>query len=232
MSFDGRGEAAPKPNGDSGEDLQQGEGSGDGTPVAESQLATDARGSTGDFGGWSSAVPRTPERRHFGSRSDSSLAKRGEDKVSHGQEAADSSIPPEGRIRLTVTIGDGLTYIPISSDQMVRESLIKKHFESKVHQLTCQLQLVDSQAIKFFDDAKQLAQRLGEVRLEKTRLEGERDVAKKAEKDMVDRLSTTERGYSAQLNLMTEHVCSLNTKIAEQEALIERLSKARVQKTK
>lgn len=63
-------------------------------------------------------------------------------------------------------------------------------------------------------------------------MEEERDLAKKTEKELQDRLTTTEKGYSTQLNVMTEHICTLNTKIAEQEGLIERYARARAQRAK
>ena len=154
-------------------------------------------------------------------RSDSSLARR-------ELMAGENGESPEGKIRLTVSVADHtLPYIPLTADQMIRESMIKKHFESKVNQLTTQLQLVDSQGVKYHHDTKLLTQRIITLEADRTKLGEDRETARRAEREMLEKMTTTEKGYSSQLNLMTEHIYSLNAKIAEQEALIDKYRRAR-----
>jgi len=63
----------------------------------------------------------------------------------------------------------------------------------------------------------------GEVeRLQALLAAAQRDVA-----DLQDKLTTTERNYSAQLTMMTEHIFSLNTQIQTQQQELERRQAAR-----
>jgi len=110
-----------------------------------------------------------------------------------------------------------LNFIPITAEQIGRESLIKKHFEGKLAQLTQQLQIVDSQAMKFQHETSKLKKSLKDNQEERQQLTLKLNQALKRSKEIQEKLETVEKGYSSQLNLMTEHICTLNAKIAEMD---------------
>jgi len=119
---------------------------------------------------------------------------------------------------------DGATYplVPVPRDQTVRESMIKKHFESKIQQLHLQLQRADGTAQKYKSLLTKLQIEVDSGSSERTRLELALQKANQDIVDIKDRLVTTEKNYSSQLNMMTEHIFTLNSQLTAQQEELDR----------
>ena len=122
---------------------------------------------------------------------------------------------PSTTVRFTVSRDSPSTSLQVTQDQLDRESLIKRHFETRVHQLIAQLQSADGTVMS-------LQSRLGDHKEALSRARREQKVLQEALKEaqadaaeVRDTLMTTETNYKTQMNLMTEHIFSLNEQLEE-----------------
>eukprot|EP01135_Chromosphaera_perkinsii_P009029 Nk52_evm47s1569 gene=Nk52_evmTU47s1569 len=104
----------------------------------------------------------------------------------------------------------------LSTDAFNREALIKKHYTARIAQLTSQLQMADSKAASYAMEAKALAKKQRFFENQSSKATSQISCTYQEIADLKDQLSTTERNYSTQINLMTEHICSLNERLSSQ----------------
>ncbi|XP_004343300.1 hypothetical protein CAOG_07441 [Capsaspora owczarzaki ATCC 30864] len=111
--------------------------------------------------------------------------------------------------------------LSFTADDAAREDLIKKHFATRIAQLTEQLQLADSKAAAFHIECRALARRIDVGEAEKASIQQELEAANGAVNRLKDELATTERSYAQQIQLMTEHIATMNEQLSQKDDQIE-----------
>ncbi|XP_069115065.1 protein phosphatase 1 regulatory subunit 21-like [Argopecten irradians] len=110
-----------------------------------------------------------------------------------------------------------------SSDADTREVLIKNHFTNRINEQALQLQLVESKAVNFHSEVRALHKQLQIAEKCKTRCEDELKDSSQLLAQLRDELQTTTKSYEGQLSMMSEHLASMNEKLAQQKDEIDEL---------
>ncbi|XP_033733820.1 protein phosphatase 1 regulatory subunit 21-like isoform X2 [Pecten maximus] len=119
-----------------------------------------------------------------------------------------------------------------SSDAETREVLIKNHFTNRINDQALQLQLVESKAVNFHSEVRALHKQLQIADKSKTRCEEELKDSSQHLAQLRDELQTTTKSYEGQLSMMSEHLASMNEKLAQQKDEIDDLKSQKVQQPK
>ncbi|OWF50404.1 protein phosphatase 1 regulatory subunit 21-like isoform X2 [Mizuhopecten yessoensis] len=119
-----------------------------------------------------------------------------------------------------------------SSDAETREVLIKNHFTNRINEQALQLQLVESKAVNFHSEVRALHKQLQIAEKSKTRCEEELKDSSQFLAQLKDELQTTTKSYEGQLSMMSEHLASMNEKLAEQKDEIDELKAQKVPQPK
>ncbi|XP_064622377.1 protein phosphatase 1 regulatory subunit 21-like [Lineus longissimus] len=138
-------------------------------------------------------------------------------KTGHGTQHKQAKLVDEslvGRLE-TVNVTD--------DEKDTREQLIKSHFTNRVAELSTQLQMSDSKAVNFYAECRALHKRLSIAEKVKSRLQEEVDTANQLNAQLKDELQTTTKSYESHLSLMSEHIASMNDKLAQQGEEIDSL---------
>ncbi|KAL8589753.1 hypothetical protein ACOMHN_027261 [Nucella lapillus] len=124
-----------------------------------------------------------------------------------------------------------------AGDAETREQLIKDHFTQRTNDMTLQLQhadskavnfhaelqLADSKAVNFHAEVRALHKQLRLAERAKSTAEDELKAASQTMAQLKDELQTTTRSYEGQLSMMSEHLASMNEKLAQQKDEIDDL---------
>eukprot|EP00118_Oscarella_pearsei_P024070 m.297754 g.297754 ORF g.297754 m.297754 type:complete len:580 (+) comp40775_c1_seq27:1376-3115(+) len=108
-------------------------------------------------------------------------------------------------------------------ERETREVLIKKHFSTRIIDITRQFQETDSKSVHLEAECRALHKHLALSEKTKDRLATEVDGGHEKIQKLEDELQTTTHSYEAQLSMMSDHLCTLNDKLTAQRDEIEEL---------
>ncbi|PRP78728.1 hypothetical protein PROFUN_13306, partial [Planoprotostelium fungivorum] len=101
-----------------------------------------------------------------------------------------------------------------------REDMIKKYYDYKLEQVSSQVSLVDSRAVRLYNAYKQSLNKLKKIHAERTTVHAELQAAEGNYKAVKDDLDLTRKNYEQQMTLFTEHITEQSEKISSQETEI------------
>jgi len=104
-----------------------------------------------------------------------------------------------------------------------REEELKSVYESKIEELIASRILADSKAISHFLELEAVSARLYARQREGEKLYREASTARLEEDKVREEIAVTKENYETQLSVMSEHLASMNSKLAEQEEIISQL---------
>merc|ERR1712025_678854 len=96
-------------------------------------------------------------------------------------------------------------------------------YESKIEELIASRILADSKAISHFLELEAVSARLYARQREGEKLYREASTARLEEDKVREEIAVTKENYETQLSVMSEHLASMNSKLAEQEEIISQL---------
>ena len=100
---------------------------------------------------------------------------------------------------------------------------MRKFFDNKIDQLISQLRIADEKAEewnrKFFNVAKELDQ----ISSNQKNITKEMENVEKKKKEIEDKLNSSEENYKSQIELLSNHICTQNEKISNQEIQNEKI---------
>jgi protein phosphatase 1 regulatory subunit 21 len=96
-------------------------------------------------------------------------------------------------------------------------------FNSKFKELIASRLTADSKAVSYFLEMEALSARLFARQREGEKLSREASTARLEEDRVRDEIAITKENYETQLSVMSEHLASMNSKLAEQEETIAQL---------
>jgi len=105
----------------------------------------------------------------------------------------------------------------------LREEELKSVWEAKIEELISSRLMADSKAVAYYLELEALTSRLYNKKKEGEKLSREASTARLEEDKVRDEIATTKENYESQLSVMSDHLASMNTKLAEQEDLILQL---------
>ena len=106
----------------------------------------------------------------------------------------------------------------------MREEEIKSIWEARVEELIAERLLADSKAVAYFLEVEALTARLYDKKREGEKLSREASTARIEEDRARDEVALTQEKYESQLSVMSDHLASMTSKIADQEHLITQLN--------
>merc|ERR1719173_289690 len=104
-----------------------------------------------------------------------------------------------------------------------REDELKSVWESRIEELVGSRLLADSKAVALSLELEAATARLLHRRREGERMEEESARLERQEGRLREEAATTAASYEAQLSVMSEHLASMNSRLAEQEDEIQEL---------
>jgi len=105
----------------------------------------------------------------------------------------------------------------------LREEELKSVWEAKIDELISSRLMADSKAVAYYLELEALTSRLYNKKKEGEKLSREASTARLEEDKVREEIATTKENYESQLSVMSDHLASMNTKLAEQEDLILQL---------
>jgi len=105
----------------------------------------------------------------------------------------------------------------------LREEELKSVWEAKIDELIASRLMADSKAVAYYLELEALTSRLYSKKKEGEKLFREASTARLEEDKVREEIATTKENYESQLSVMSDHLASMNTKLAEQEDLILQL---------
>merc|ERR1719318_1867281 len=105
----------------------------------------------------------------------------------------------------------------------LREEELKSVWEAKIDELISSRLMADSKAVAYYLELEALTSRLYNKKKEGEKLSREASTARLEEDKVREEIETTKENYESQLSVMSDHLASMNSKLAEQEDLILQL---------
>jgi len=105
----------------------------------------------------------------------------------------------------------------------LREEELKSVWEAKIDELISSRLMADSKAVAYYLELEALTSRLYNKKKEGEKLSREASTARLEEDKVREEIATTKENYESQLSVMSDHLASMNAKLAEQEDLILQL---------
>jgi len=105
----------------------------------------------------------------------------------------------------------------------LREEELKSVWEAKIDELIASRLMADSKAVAYFLELEALTTRLYNKKKEGEKLSREASTARLEEDKVREETATIKENYESQLSVMSDHLASMNSKLAEQEDLIQQL---------
>ncbi|KAG0045822.1 hypothetical protein BGZ83_008945 [Gryganskiella cystojenkinii] len=112
--------------------------------------------------------------------------------------------------RRSVVVDDSGNLTAASSNQANREYLIKKHYETKIQNITEQLQVSDGQYARLHREFGMLKELLMETVDHKSQLQSQLDQLQRKNEDLAERLASAQEDNRQQADAMTNFMASLN----------------------
>ncbi|CAL1533859.1 unnamed protein product [Lymnaea stagnalis] len=130
----------------------------------------------------------------------------------------------------TSMLGQLETNGSVKNDVDTREQLIMNHYNTRINELTLQLQQADSKAVSFHAEVRALHKQLKIAEKAKEVCQDELKIVNQSLAHLKDELQTTTRSYEGQLSMMSEHLAGMNEKLAQQKDEIDELKQHLTQK--
>ncbi|CAG8437415.1 1711_t:CDS:10 [Scutellospora calospora] len=108
-------------------------------------------------------------------------------------------------------------------DAKQREALIKKNYESKINQLTEQLQMSDSKSVRLFSGLKLMKEKLVEADDGRSRAEQEKKMLQNELNQLKEKLHEERENYKRQIDTMTVWIDKQHEDIANKNRQLEEL---------
>jgi len=105
----------------------------------------------------------------------------------------------------------------------LREEELKSVWEAKIDELIASRLLADSKAVAYYLELEALTARLYNKKKEGEKLLREASTARLEEDKVREEIALTKENYESQLSVMSDHLASMNSKLAEQEDQIIQL---------
>merc|ERR1712042_163777 len=105
----------------------------------------------------------------------------------------------------------------------LREEELKSVWEAKIDELIASRLLADSKAVAYYLELEALTARLHNKKKEGEKLSREASTARLEEDKVREEIALTKENYESQLSVMSDHLASMNSKLAEQEDQIIQL---------
>jgi len=116
-----------------------------------------------------------------------------------------------------------VTNIELDEVMALREEELKSVWEAKIDELIASRLMADSKAVAYYLELEALSARLYNKKKEGEKLYREASTARLEEDKVREEIATTKENYESQLSVMSDHLASMNSKLAEQEDLILQL---------
>jgi len=116
-----------------------------------------------------------------------------------------------------------LSNLELDEVMALREEELKSVWEAKIDELISSRLMADSKAVAYYLELEALTSRLYNKKKEGEKLSREASTARLEEDKVREEIETTKENYESQLSVMSEHLASMNSKLAEQEDLILQL---------
>jgi len=113
--------------------------------------------------------------------------------------------------------------IELDEVMALREEELKSVWEAKIDELIASRLMADSKAVAYYLELEALTARLYNKKKEGEKLSREASTARLEEDKVREEIATTKENYESQLSVMSDHLASMNSKLAEQEDLILQL---------
>jgi len=113
--------------------------------------------------------------------------------------------------------------IELDEVMALREEELKSVWEAKIDELIASRLMADSKAVAYYLELEALSARLYNKKKEGEKLYREASTARLEEDKVREEIATTKENYESQLSVMSDHLASMNSKLAEQEDLILQL---------
>lgn len=113
--------------------------------------------------------------------------------------------------------------IELDEVMALREEELKSVWEAKIDELIASRLMADSKAVAYYLELEALTARLYSKKKEGEKLFREASTARLEEDKVREEIATTKENYESQLSVMSDHLASMNSKLAEQEDLILQL---------
>uniref|UniRef100_A0A0B6YWD3 Protein phosphatase 1 regulatory subunit 21 n=1 Tax=Arion vulgaris TaxID=1028688 RepID=A0A0B6YWD3_9EUPU len=123
----------------------------------------------------------------------------------------------------TSMLGHLECYNIAKNDIDTREQLIMNHYNSRINELTLQLQQTDSKGVNFSAEVRALHKQMKIAEKSKEVVQEELKLANQSLAHLKDELQTTTRSYEGQLSMMSEHLAGMNEKLTQQKDEIDEL---------
>jgi len=116
-----------------------------------------------------------------------------------------------------------LSNLELDEVMALREEELKSVWEAKIDELISSRLMADSKAVAYYLELEALTSRLYNKKKEGEKLSREASTARLEEDKVREEIETTKENYESQLSVMSDHLASMNSKLAEQEDLILQL---------
>jgi len=113
--------------------------------------------------------------------------------------------------------------IELDEVMALREEELKSVWEAKIDELIGSRLMADSKAVAYYLELEAVTARLYNKKKEGEKLSREASTARLEEDRVREEIATTKENYESQLSVMSDHLASMNSKLAEQEDLIHQL---------
>jgi len=113
--------------------------------------------------------------------------------------------------------------IELDEVMALREEELKSVWEAKIDELIASRLMADSKAVAYYLELEAVTARLYNKKKEGEKLSREASTARLEEDRVREEIATTKENYESQLSVMSDHLASMNSKLAEQEDLIHQL---------
>lgn len=113
--------------------------------------------------------------------------------------------------------------IELDEVMALREEELKSVWEAKIDELIASRLMADSKAVAYYLELEALTARLYNKKKEGEKLFREASTARLEEDKVREEIATTKENYESQMSVMSDHLASMNSKLAEQEDLILQL---------
>eukprot|EP00092_Neocalanus_flemingeri_P001824 GFUD01001945.1.p1 GENE.GFUD01001945.1~~GFUD01001945.1.p1 ORF type:complete len:437 (-),score=153.35 GFUD01001945.1:110-1420(-) len=116
-----------------------------------------------------------------------------------------------------------VTNLELDEVMALREEELKSVWETKIGDLIASRLMADSKAVAYYLELEALTARLYNKKREGEKLSREASTARQEEDKVRVEIAVTQENYESQLSVMSDHLASMNSKLAQQEDLIAQL---------